>query len=370
MCYTALYSAVASKIIAELDGIRGIAILLVLMIHLALMPGLPAPLFAIAGSGWAGVDLFFVLSGFLITGILLKSKGESGYFRTFYWHRTLRIFPLYYAFLLITLPFAFEVQQIAYWLYLGNFLNATGSAIPFMNHFWSLAIEEQFYWIWPLVVWRLPVQQLARLCAALITLVVIARFATVHFTLRSPEYVFTFTPLRSDPLLMGGLIACLYELGWLQRFGWAVKGVALAGAVSFAFGIMRAHGTGYIEPAIERYGYLGADLLCASGIGACVIWQGAGCLAPLRSGVLRFFGKYSYAIYVFHYPLSRVILPWSAKTMSPLLAAVASFVIGTAVSTALALVSWNVLEKRFLALKRRLPAGLRAAAGSTAESSR
>src|SRR5262245_10664845 len=166
----------ASKIashIPALDGIRGIAILLVLLFHFGQYGhGLPYPavfvdkLFhRICQIGWVGVDLFFVLSGFLITGILYDSKGRNHYFRNFYVRRCLRILPLYYFSLilfLIVLPKLFPLHtgfrslrqdSFWYWTYLSNVRVAYRGWDSFgvLDHFWSLAVEEQFYLLWPIV---------------------------------------------------------------------------------------------------------------------------------------------------------------------------------------------------------------------------
>src|SRR5579862_7894518 len=140
-----------------LDGLRGVAILSVMVEHLA--PRL------LAGGGWVGVDLFFVLSGFLITGVLLDGKDDPHRGRTFYVRRALRIFPLYYATLaLITfgplakaLALGLSAQTLGwYWIYGTNWQIALGMAHiggP-IAYFWSLAVEEQFYLIWPLIIWH------------------------------------------------------------------------------------------------------------------------------------------------------------------------------------------------------------------------
>jgi len=344
--------------IPELDGIRGVAILLVLMVHFTLVPGLRDPLFSAVSFGWAGVDLFFVLSGYLITSILLKSRAEPHYFQTFYTNRVLRIFPLYYTFLfgcLFFVPASFA-HQAWYWLYLENFLNAWGKSIPVMNHFWSLAIEEQFYLVWPVVVWKLPARRLTQVCAVLIIAIAAARFVVVHFPLPSREFVYALTPLRCDALLFGALVACLQARGLLARFSFVVKWTALTGFALLCFGIVRSHGTGYVEPGIERFGYFGVDLLFASLIAAVPLWRGSRWFAPARSGFLRFFGKYSYAIYVFHYPISRYLLSFAIGGVSPAVKALLVFLVGTVLSVAAALVSWNLLEKHCLALKARLHA--------------
>src|SRR5262245_16358318 len=143
-----------------LDGLRGIAILLVILYHnFGFIPFL--------NYGWLGVDLFFVLSGFLITEILLKTRTTTNYFKNFYTRRVLRIFPLYYLCLILVIVifpliknFPYDLSfyrenQVWFWFYLQNwmliFKQWNDSAI-LLNHFWSLAVEEQFYIVWPLLV--------------------------------------------------------------------------------------------------------------------------------------------------------------------------------------------------------------------------
>src|SRR3982074_1503320 len=153
------------KKIPQLDALRGLAVLLVLLHNTDVYPSLHLRL--ISGNGWMGVDLFFVLSGFLITEILLDTKQSEGYFRNFYARRCLRIWPLYYSvllFMFVIVPIlrpseahtVFEARSSPWWAYpvfLQNFLipiptMATGA----LGVTWSLAVEEQFYLVWPLVV--------------------------------------------------------------------------------------------------------------------------------------------------------------------------------------------------------------------------
>jgi peptidoglycan/LPS O-acetylase OafA/YrhL len=129
---------------------------------------------AFSSAGWIGVQLFFALSGFLITAALLDSQDGLHYFRNFYAKRALRILPLYYAVLLALLvvlpwfiaprvPYSYE-QQATLWLFVLNWTQAS----PYgFGHFWSLAIEEQFYLLWPLVVWRLAPRRLVTVCNGL-----------------------------------------------------------------------------------------------------------------------------------------------------------------------------------------------------------
>ena len=185
--------------IKPLDGLRGIAILLVMWFHFAWpakAQGLITRLYvSVAALGWVGVDLFFVLSGFLITGILLDSKRGAGYFRNFYARRVLRIFPLYYAVLLVTLvilPLIVPYDTPALkrllegqgwlWLYSTNISVAVehGNWIASadwlrMGALWSLAVEEHFYLVWPLLVFFLSRRALLRTSIAMIVLVPILR---------------------------------------------------------------------------------------------------------------------------------------------------------------------------------------------------
>jgi hypothetical protein len=180
-----------------LDGVRGIAILLVMQFHFWAMPfrifrrpptlALDTRINQAFEFGWTGVDLFFVLSGFLITGILLRAKGGGSYFRAFYGRRVLRIFPLYWgylAFVILITPLlggALEEQAHAgnvrdhwYWYfgYAVNIWSSVKQAHPDLAavnlHFWSLAFEEQFYLVWPVIVFLLSRQRLARVCLGLL----------------------------------------------------------------------------------------------------------------------------------------------------------------------------------------------------------
>src|SRR5437899_698335 len=158
-----------------LDGLRGVAILLVILNHAIAWPLQPATtrvdavVGVVAYAGWMGVDLFFVLSGFLISGILLDTRGQPGWWPNFIARRALRIFPLYYGaltVLFVLLPclvrcsntelVTLQENQRWYWTYTVNLLAALthGRGTPlYTAHLWSLSIEEQFYLIWPLIVW-------------------------------------------------------------------------------------------------------------------------------------------------------------------------------------------------------------------------
>jgi peptidoglycan/LPS O-acetylase OafA/YrhL len=207
-----------------LDGTRGLAILLVLLAHtmqsLRYTRGDVTPLELAIGRffmlGTSGVDLFFVLSGFLITGILLDTKEDANYFIRFYWRRVLRVFPLYYtalavigggfglaAFLLRHPAIKVSMNPLWYVFYLENFKwQAFDERVA---PFWSLAIEEQFYLIWPLTVLRLGRKQLAGVCGTMVAIALLLRvIATAGGNYNQAYYD---TPMRMDGLALGAFLA-------------------------------------------------------------------------------------------------------------------------------------------------------------------
>src|SRR5271154_1735476 len=204
------------KKIPQLDAVRGIAVLLVLLHNTDVYPALH--LHWISANGWMGVDLFFVLSGLLITGILLDTKESDGYFKNFYARRTLRIWPLYYSLLLfmfVIVPIVrpseghavFEARSAPWWsfpIFLQNFLipiptQATGA----LGVTWSLAVEEQFYLFWPLVVRFCNEAQLRKIAIAVICISPVLRFYLVQHQVN----IYSNTFCRLDGLMAGALLA-------------------------------------------------------------------------------------------------------------------------------------------------------------------
>ncbi|WP_284666444.1 acyltransferase [Myxococcus sp. SDU36] len=208
-----------------LDGLRGVAVLMVISYHS--LTGLrSASLGSLFQVGWAGVDLFFVLSGFLITRILVQTRARGGYFRTFYARRALRIWPLYFLVLVFTfgvmgrlLPaLAFDTHRYAwttYALYLQNLWMTDFGPAP-INVTWSLAIEEQFYLVWPLLVFFLRNGQLRALLWACVLLSPAARLVAL-WEGAAPIQVYTFTLFRLDGLALGG---CWRWAWWMAAPRW------------------------------------------------------------------------------------------------------------------------------------------------------
>src|SRR5579871_234555 len=239
--------------IPELDGIRAIAILMVVMMHIlapddqssnALLTVVPRVLIGLIGHGWLGVDLFFVLSGFLITGILLDTRESPHYLRNFYGRRALRIIPLY--FLCIVVMACFYPGNRPYFLlslvFLANMAGLLGVSVPHgPGVFWSLAIEEHFYLIWPWLVRALSQRALAFACASIIIAEPILRAV---FVARGTD-VYNPSWFRFDGLASGALLAIWFRSSSAsRRRSLQAAGVCLATAVAITllglpFGILQ-----------------------------------------------------------------------------------------------------------------------------------
>lgn len=374
-----------------LDGIRGLAILMVLLFHF-LRPEAPSDLPGalrgpvelaigqVVSYGALGVDLFFILSGFLITGILYEARNDSAYFRNFYMRRLLRIFPLYYGVLIIiflvipAIPALrgseiVELRQYQAWawmygvnIYLGIH---DGWVLSYIQHFWSLAVEEHFYLVWPVVVWFLASKP-RRLMAASLAVCLGSLAGRVVASLAGAGSVTTYvlTPFQLDGLAMGGLFAIyLRQHGADQTARRAIVALVLIGMalVLLQFGIRRfAAAEGPVELAnaalsIRSGGFrmlLAALLLQVVCAPTASLWS-----RFFRGGLLVFFGKYSYGLYVYHhfvsYYLARhdVLTSLSDEVGSRLLALGLQAAAGMAISIVVAWLSFEYFEKYFLRLK-------------------
>ena len=372
-----IVAGASSRQIPALDGIRGLAIFWVVLHNATGIPLAPSSrwlhVFPLLGSrGWIGVQLFFALSGFLITSGLLDSQGTPHYFRNFYAKRALRILPLYYAVLFALLVVLPQFMAVPYrhdyqgplWFFVGNWTNS----FPYgFGHFWSLAVEEQFYLIWPLVVWRLPPPRLLKACAwiaagALLLRCVLAARGTDWWTLYSN------TACRMDALALGGAGACLLRITALKEVAYKRQSQLLGAAVLvFLAGIPLTHMYDNGRWPAETFGY---SLLAVSS-GAFVLWAAisgshaasggraaSGAARLLSWAPLRSVGRYSYAIYIFHNLLHWLVgVPWLSARFGklPPLPVVFLYALGVfAISYLAAVCSYHGLEKHFLKLKRFL----------------
>jgi len=355
--------------IPALDGLRGIAILLVLLRHFWLPVDNAGPfdrcLSVASLGGYVGVDLFFVLSGFLITGVLLDAKraARPHAYRTFYVRRALRILPLYYgvvAALILRHPSGGLHQvQWWYWLHLTNVGDALVRPWYGPGHLWSLAIEEQFYLVWPFVVLGLSERRLLQVCAACAVIALACRAAMVGAGLDDRLiYVMPFT--RMDTLVAGGALAVLARgpRGLAAYMPHAKRWGPVAALIFVGLFAMQ-QGLGRWDPAFRTIGYSAAVVLFASTLVLTV----AGPLErPLSHPVLRFFGVYSYGIYVLHeilfghmQPLMIIATRVPRVFGSAIGGDLFFFASATSLSVAAAFVSWHCYEKPFLALKRFVP---------------
>jgi peptidoglycan/LPS O-acetylase OafA/YrhL len=373
--------------IPVLDGLRGIAILLVMVFHFwhigfTAGPALWERVYSSAANwGWAGVDLFFVLSGFLITGILYDSRQDPHYYRVFYARRTVRIFPLYYGFLVafyVITPFTLNLlhksqyspvydtltAKLCAWTYTLNWLiglKTMRAASVSVQHFWSLAIEEQFYLVWPFLVLTLSRRRLMSFCAGLIGFAFALRVALYHFQL--PDAAYTWTLARTDSLAIGALLA----LAARNPEDWRIAGRWVARITLPALcGIVALMALLDLRPEFMSRQFVLQSLnysligLFFGGCLAAAVRAAKGSLAFrfLNSPFLKFFGKYSYCLYVCHQPLMILFVKLGIHSDhltgvlgNKFLAAVAVNGLAFAFSIAIALASWNLYEKQWLKLK-------------------
>jgi peptidoglycan/LPS O-acetylase OafA/YrhL len=357
-----------------LDGVRALAILLVIPHNInVLKPPYSLailPFVTVMHAGWIGVQLFFVLSGFLITGNLLDTRQADNYYGAFIARRALRILPLYFGVLLValvlvpllvtppqelreTLP-----NQVWLWTFLSNWTAPYGGTVTGFSHFWSLAVEEQFYLLWPFVVARCRPAALLKVCAA----IVLAALATRFLMLRahaSDDALYMVTPARMDALALGSAAAALLRipaaLARLRRMtGW----LAAAGLAALLVDAPLTDGLTSFDPNAETYGYTLLALAFALII-LVIALPTTGLLRGSSSWLawspLRLVGRYSYGMYIFHLPfhvyVGNSILHRLAPNVSNGVGLTYSLA-SIAVSFALAAVSYELYERRFLALKR------------------
>jgi peptidoglycan/LPS O-acetylase OafA/YrhL len=334
----------------ELDGLRGLAVLGVLFYHCN--PRLVGTWIHYASLwGWAGVNLFFVLSGFLITSILLQSLGKPRYFRNFYGRRALRILPVYVLVLVVVYlnapwfigPTVSEAIKAApWWAYIFFVQNLFHLALPpAIGPTWSLAIEQQYYLLWaPMVRFlRRPWMLAAVLVGALVGSPLI-RYADLHWM--NP----THTLIHLDGIAWGSLLALgLFTLPLSRRtwlwlgLGGLLLGIAAAATI--------AGGTSFLDSALA-VGFAGAMLASIASTGARNPIS-----AALRHGPLAFYGRISYGLYMTHIMVF-IFFGWFDLRMDRYGVAgnLAVVAFRLAMTTAVATVLWYGFESQILKLKR------------------
>lgn len=355
--------------IPALDGVRGLAILMVLTSHFSFGDVYGSRWWwPLQEAGWTGVDLFFVLSGFLITSILLKTRTKANYFREFYRRRALRILPLYY-FVLLFSAFCITVvdrQPERLWKGydgLGWFLafipnvaiSLKGDYVwqtnwAGLNHLWSLAVEEQFYIFWPLVVWLLPRKPLAWFCGALLLAGVFLReWTDLQFGMQWSKASYMLVYCRMDGLAGGSLLAILAAsniLSWKKWEHELVRDFTVLCSMALFYWMVAENShwrgtlmalsfTGFVYLAMQEKSLV--NRICSNAF-------------------LRHIGAYSYGLYVFH-QLFRLVYEWYIRiplerTGLPILAVQILYqIIAFGVTYLIARLSYRFVEEPFLNMK-------------------
>ena len=341
------------KHIPQLDVLRGIAVLEVMLYHAAdLTPSLH--LAPIVRLGYTGVDLFFVLSGFLITGILVRCKDQPNYFRNFYARRALRIWPIYYVLLFFTfivLPLTVPSLKAAIFglsrpwqsfpFFVQNLFTNGQSVFDTVRVTWSLAIEEQFYLAWPIIVWLAPRRILKAWAFSALLVSPFVRWS-VMYGLIAPINIYTNTITRLDGLALGAILAIWIpesDTRVVKYCGLAAPpAVLLIGAVS-----------GWSNPG--HWAFYTAVSLCFAGMLCAAInlpW-----VSNLSS--LRYTGKISYALYLVHVPVIQ-FAAWGRRSLPIQNTMVSDFVLlagSISLSYGLAALSWRFFESKILEWKSR-----------------
>jgi peptidoglycan/LPS O-acetylase OafA/YrhL len=351
----------------ELDTLRGIAVLGVLLLHgfywqyAGFSFGRWADAFLkITQPGWLGVNLFFVLSGFLITGILLDSKNRPDYYRRFYTRRALRILPAYYLLLIFlwVLGSASGAFVGLSFIYLANITNFFGVACDY-GPLWSLAVEEHFYILWPTVVRRITIRRLAWVSAAIVVGVPVLR--AIAFGLGWTAGLAWYTWFVADGLAMGALLAIVLRTpvtrGQVQRIcGWILGAAVVLGIAGRPFGIL------------TRDRLLGAALQWSiihgffAGVLLFFLLAGTGSLKRyVNVPILQFLGYISYGLYLDHLLAFRMYdrlghryLPQLIPTNGHFGLVLLRFVLAGGGAIAVAYLSRKFFEERFLRLKDSL----------------
>lgn len=353
-----------------LEGIRGYGFLLVFCGHYFLPDQLAKPgtlrlklLTALASLGLFAVPAFFVLSGYLIGGILYDTRHREGFFRVFYSRRILRVFPVYYATLLAIAAYA-AMRKIhidlfwAHFLYIQNllrgYIHRRGTSVS-MIHFWSLAVEEQFYLLWPLIVWFFPERQ--KLIAIATSLIAFSFAARLAFPLivSSPLSIMWFTPTRVDAILLGVLLALYRDREIYDRIKPYAKWVVMAGSLTIAtLAIWKGMAWAKTWPAEEIS--IPLANITALAIIIAVMEENSVINRACSQRWICWIGNLSYSLYVIHLTFS----PYFTDTLTPRLdqhmrhsfAVLASGAIALCLTFLLSIVSYLLIERPVVNMKQ------------------
>ena len=319
-------SGINSSRNTALDGLRGIAIIAVILCHGSILgpnqteSSFAHAVLAVFDFGWAGVDLFFVLSGFLITEIILSTRKNEGWMKSFFIKRVFRILPIYFLFLILLLAlsvtalterndFAFlREHQPYFWLMAQNFLTLINMDWPpslfYSGHLWTLAVEWQFYMIWPFIAGRYSHKTIMVICFLVIVIAIISRMIlwqqNVHISV-----IYTITLTRMDSIAIGALVAVLLRSNIERSILKKASHTFVFIGIVFILGTFFFYGrASYYIPVMYTIGYTVLALCFAGLVIQAVITTEQTTLRTLLSNrLLTTIGKYSYAMYIVHLPL-------------------------------------------------------------------
>ena len=351
----------------ELDSVRGVAVLMVIFYHafywgmdLTRFPAVERHLLQVAWIGKLGVNLFFVLSGFLITGLLLNARSQPDYYRKFYIRRALRILPAYSATVLVLVATGVSLKFIGLSvLYLSNLTPLFGVAIAYPV-LWSLAVEEHFYFLWPMVVRNLSNRAVLAASAGMILASPLLRWITYQIESSRHGWVsfgiFDYTWNSLDGLACGAFLAV-----WLRefapdrkQFGRKLAGLLAVGMVLLPFGILSRHTAEGAAMQVVPWHFLFVVV-----IGAAIL-AGSRWGAAARSRLLEFFGEISYGLYLYHLLVFRGF-EWlldkriiRRAQIDPLLGLSIRLLVCGGIAVGIAYLSRRYFEEPFLKLKSRL----------------
>lgn len=361
------HESLLRPVMPELDSLRGIAILGVLFLHGFYWPysslhlSRAGTLFLrVTQPGWLGVNLFFVLSGFLITGILLDSRNRPDYYRRFYGRRALRILPAYYLLLLLLglLGQAGAAYLGLSFIYLANVTNLFGVANDY-GPLWSLAVEEHYYILWPTLVRRLSLTRVAAVASAIFVGAPALRALAFHFGFTSG--LASYTWFVCDGLAAGSLLAILLRAGIAREKITQVACLLIAislcvGVIGAPYGILTRNSV--LGAALQHtvISILFAGMLLASLLLGTSRYQ-----RWINRPILHFFGYISYGLYLIHLMVFRLYDTLARKVEPSLLPSdkhfdliVMRFFVAGGAAIAIAYISRKTFEQRFLDMKRLL----------------
>jgi peptidoglycan/LPS O-acetylase OafA/YrhL len=351
-----------SQYIPALDGLRGIAILLVISYHYF------EKYTPLVHLGWSGVDLFFVLSGYLITKRLIETSGLPNRYALFYRNRALRIMPLYYLVLVafytgiyvLVSPqnihrFDFYLQHKAsYLFFLQNWLFVHSRPVEgHLIHLWSLGVEEQFYLVWPLFVYTFYKNKyFNQILWAIIIGVLLYRSVLYHFDNQARYYHHTLC--RIDTMVCGALVYFVSSQKQTALFKW----LGMAAAFIIMAGMLVFKTPESFSPFNTTIGYTAFAFLYAAVIYFAIHNPGSTAGSLLKNRALRFIGKISFGLYIFHIPVVVVCNERISSILQQLFHTPVSYVpeiICLMISFVLSVISYYYFESYFLKKKSSIP---------------